>query len=781
MCLETKERFGMPRSVGQPGALRSLMWRLLVSSTTAVAIIVLGACRKDPQIAKLEYARSGDAYFAQGKFAEAAIQFRNAIKLDPRWQEVRSKLGETCLKTGDFVGAYEEFIRAADLGPTDVEAQIKAGGMLLLARKFGDAAARADKALAVDPRAVDALILRANALAGLNRIDDAIAEVEEAIRTDPSRGASYTNLGNMRMLRGDRGNAEAAFRQAVRAAPKSVDTHLALANFLWACGRQSEAEVELKAGVNADPKSLVANRALAVFDATTGRSADAEGSFKAVALLSPDSAGKLALADYYTSQQRREEAASILRTVAAEDPKAYASATLRLAVLGLLDKDQGRANALVDQVLQKDPRNVDALIAKAQLQADVGNLTLALASAQQAVATDPRSGSAQFSLGRVLALEQEDDGASKAFAECLRLNPRLAVADVELAKLNLRAGKLAAAKQFAESALAQVSGYVDAQLLLARINVLQGNTEEADKPLRALAAALPESPVVQTQLARLELREGRRSAARSGFEKVLRGQKEYAEALSGLIAMDLQDKKTSDARARVDALVSSGTKDPTLLLLAGRAYFAVGANSLAEGALKKAIQIEPTLLEGYQALGQLFVSQHRLDEAQREFEQVAAHQPRSVAVRTLIGMLQEMRNQPAEARATYQQVLSIDSHAPVAANNLACLYAKQGGNLDIALQLAQTAKAGLPNSYEVNDTLGWIYAMKGLSSLAIPPLLAAIRDAPSVPSYYFHLGMAYAGAGDRTKARAAFEKALELDPSFDEAAQARRELARLVS
>jgi Flp pilus assembly protein TadD len=123
--------------------------------------------------------------------------------------------------------------------------------------------------------------------------------------------------------------------------------------------------------------------------------------------------------------------------------------------------------------------------------------------------------------------------------------------------------------------------------------------------------------------------------------------------------------------------------------------------------------------------------------------------------------------------------LQTDSHAAVAANNLAWIYAHDGSNLDLALQLAQTAKAGLPQSAEVNDTLGWIYYKKGLSSLAVPPLLQSVEASPANASYHYHLGLAYASTGDATKARAAFERSLAIDSTSASATDVRQALADL--
>jgi predicted Zn-dependent protease len=99
----------------------------------------------------------------------------------------------------------------------------------------------------------------------------------------------------------------------------------------------------------------------------------------------------------------------------------------------------------------------------------------------------------------------------------------------------------------------------------------------------------------------------------------------------------------------------------------------------------------------------------------------------------------------------------------------------------VALQLAQTAKAQLPDRPVVNDTLGWVYYKKGLATLAIPAFRESIDKAPKSAVYQYHLGLASAKAGDNDGARKALTTALQLDPKFEGAADAQRVLSQLKS
>jgi Flp pilus assembly protein TadD len=94
----------------------------------------------------------------------------------------------------------------------------------------------------------------------------------------------------------------------------------------------------------------------------------------------------------------------------------------------------------------------------------------------------------------------------------------------------------------------------------------------------------------------------------------------------------------------------------------------------------------------------------------------------------------------------------------------------------MALQLATAAKPKLPADPNVDDTIGWVYYKKDLASLAIGPLEESIRKRPNNAETMYHLGLAYAKLGNKTKARDALSRAVALDPKIG-GDEARRALA----
>jgi tetratricopeptide (TPR) repeat protein len=211
-----------------------------------------------------------------------------------------------------------------------------------------------------------------------------------------------------------------------------------------------------------------------------------------------------------------------------------------------------------------------------------------------------------------------------------------------------------------------------------------------------------------------------------------------------------------------------------LLLLAARTYASLNDIAASEKMLRATIDADPSLLQPYAMLGQLYMSQRKLDQARAEFDAMAARQTKPVGPLTMSGIIFQTQGNTAMARKKFEDVLAIDSRAVIAANNLAWIHAESGEDLDTALRLAQTATAGAPDVPELMDTLGWVYYKKKQPTLAIPYFKRCVEKAPNNPGYQYHLGLAYTMSGEAALARAAFQKALAHGADATTAAEIRR-------
>src|SRR3954463_5984737 len=97
-----------------------MRFKQLITVAILAMLAVLGACRRDPNVAKKRYVESGNRYFAKGKYKEARIMYLDALQKDLRFGEAYYRLGLTALKIGPVNDAVNALRRAVELlPPTD--------------------------------------------------------------------------------------------------------------------------------------------------------------------------------------------------------------------------------------------------------------------------------------------------------------------------------------------------------------------------------------------------------------------------------------------------------------------------------------------------------------------------------------------------------------------------------------------------------------------------------------------------------------------------------------
>jgi len=735
------------------------------------AAVSTAFCSKDPAAAKRQHLNSGNTYFSKGQYAQAIIEFRSAIKVDPNFGEARYGLAQAYEAAKNDASAAREYVRAADLLPDDDAVQLKAVLVLLRSGQFEDAKERVSKVVRRSPRNADAQILFANTLARLKDVKGAVAQAEQAIGLDPTRPEIYKALGQIQQVSGNPAEAERAFTRAIAIAPTSVDARLALANFYWASQRRAETEAALRDALRIDPANDSANRSLALLFIVTNRQAEAEAPLRIAARATPEA--KIALASYYrrSTPPRFADAESALSEPAVAK---LTAARLELARVRLAQRNTGEATTILDGVLKESPNHVAALVLKARLLAEQNKFDDALTAAKRAAAAEPEAAEAHFVLGLIYASRKDTENAKLSFEQVLKLNPSAAAAQVQLAQLHLASGHAETATNLATEALNNQPHSFEARVLLAKSLMVRRDLVQGQVQVDALAKQYPTSALVQDLVGRMALLKGNTSKAKAAFEEESRIDPLSPEALDGLLTVDLKDNRLDSARARVEAAVSKQPNNSRILLLAAATHLRLRDAARAEELLRSTIAVDAASFEAYAMLGDLYVSQQRLDQARAEYEALAKRQPKSVAAHTMIAAILETQHKTAAAKAKYEQIMEINPRAAVAANNLACIYAEGDGNLDAALQLAQVAKSEMPNHAAVNDTLGWIYYKKGLAAMAIPPLKQSTEAQPNNPLFSYHLGAAYAQIGDKRNARLQLERALRPGVAFPEAGDAKK-------
>ena len=750
--------------------------RLAICTVLAVAA---AGCKTDRKIAAQDAFERGNQQLTKRQLPAAIIEYRRAVQADPQLGPARLQLAQAYASIADRPNALREYARAAELMPENDEAQIKAGNFMLLAGRFNGARKVGERLLTRIPKSVEAQVLIARAMAGLQDWKRAVDAFEKAVVIDPNRSATYSELGAAQVSMGHVVAAEAAFRKAVELDPKSSLALVSLANFVWSRGDAEQCEILLKRALEAESKNIVVNRALAVFYMTRNVAVAAEPYLKTVAEVTPNSEAAYALAEYYLRLRRIDEARAVIAPFR-KDFKTYVGSSLRLARLETAADNKAEAHHILDGVLAREPNNAEALLLRGQLFLAARNITDALRSLERAVVANPSLIAPQLALAQTHTLRGSVKDAMKAYYNALKIDGSNDLARIGLANLQIASGQASDAIPLLTRAVAENPQNVDTRLLLMKGYIAVGDVKQATALANDLGKTAADSPAVQTAVGRLATLKKDNSGARQAYARALAADPRALPALAGLLNAEIKDKNFGAARALIEKHLAQKPNDPAVNLMAAQTYGLLGDAVEMEKALKKTVEADPHNLEAYSMLGRLYYQQGHLDLARIELEKFVSAAPESAPAHTMLGTILDLQGKKQDARNRYQTAIQVDPRAAVAANNLAWMDANtEGANLDVALQLAQTAKAQLANQPEVDDTLGWIYYKKGMAARAVEALENSTLQRPGSATYAYHLGMAYFKKGETGKAKSELERAFHLQPDFEGASEARRILASI--
>src|SRR5205807_5419296 len=92
----------VPKSFRKVAMKKNAYSRFLVAT---IAVVALAGCSRDPNVRKQKYLESGTRYFQKQDYRAAAIQFQNAIQIDPKYAEAHYQLARTSLQLRDWRAA----------------------------------------------------------------------------------------------------------------------------------------------------------------------------------------------------------------------------------------------------------------------------------------------------------------------------------------------------------------------------------------------------------------------------------------------------------------------------------------------------------------------------------------------------------------------------------------------------------------------------------------------------------------------------------------------------
>ncbi len=771
-------------------------------------LILLSACG----ISKDKHLARGEEYLQKRKFHEAVMEFRSAAEIDRYSADAHWGLARAYENLGDFYETIENLRKTVELSPEKLEAKSKLGNYYILFEPpmIAETEKLLQEIFAQDENFIEGHILKASLFSVQGKPETEVLPIlNHAISLNPTRTESYLSISRYFMKLGKTVEAEKAIQTAIEAGENKSSAHLEYGRFLAYLKREAEAEAQFLKAVEIAPDNIEAREVTAEYYLARKQLEKAEQVYKDLVGIqenSPES--QIVLADFYANIGRGDDAIRVFNEILTDAPET-ARARYRLAELYLDRRELEKVSAEIEQLLAVNDTDAEALMLRARLRLQENKTEEAIKDLEDVLKKQPSQKNVLFYMAQARLAVGQIDHALAFIGDLKRYHPTFLRADLLKIQASFAAGQPEMALRQANE-LFETAGrsYPNADMTAQDLEDLQfraltarglaslelGKIAEARKDLREVLQRSPNSAAAMVNLARVSMTEKDLTGALKLYDNALNADSKNFDALSGLVNIFTQQGNFGQAHERIDRMLQNNIGQaealPSFYYLKADIYKAQGNLEAAEAELKKAIDADENYLPAYTGYASLLVARNQIDAAVEQYRKLIDKKP-SASVLTLLGMLEEVRNNSAEAEKHYRRALELAPETPIAANNLAWLITENNqGNLDEALRLAQTAVTRDQNAAIFYDTLGWVYYKKGLYSPAVEHLKKAVvlnqteaqkAESSINPAFRLRLGIALASAGDKMNAKKEVAVALqsEKDLTQQEAAQAKSLLASL--
>jgi len=366
-----------------------------------------------------------------------------------------------------------------------------------------------------------------------------------------------------------------------------------------------------------------------------------------------------------------------------------------------------------------------------------------------------------------LRLGQGTD-AGKSFAAALAASPGFVPAEVGAASVQAIADR-ASARAAVQAILQREPTSIDALLLMADIELADRRPEAARALYEKVAELSPRDVETRGKLVALTVDQNDLALARKWLDE-LRKLAPSAPGTHYLVAVvDTRENKLEPARQSVqEALRLAPDYLPAVSLAAGL-NLSLNALEQAERHSRTLIERAPDNPVGYRLLGATYLRMNAPDRALEAVRPALGRTPADPLLLSIAGEASLKMNEPQAAAGYFARASKLEPENPRTLTGLALSHLASGQGARGIGELEQAVELDSAN-IQADVALVMARMRERQYDKALEAVARMEQKAPKSPTPPNLRGAVLSARGDIAGARAAFEKALQIDPAFFPAA-----------
>ncbi|HTV21292.1 MAG TPA: tetratricopeptide repeat protein [Polyangiaceae bacterium] len=569
----------------------------------AAAKVALDQLEPDTDDARARLARAAQAAVSRAADAKSRLQ---GLGSDP---DAKQLLGELSLRDQDWAGAEKLWSEVKKTEPKSARATFGLARAQLGLGKLPEAIAGARETLSIEPAHVGAPILlletqraqlgASDAAAGKSATTEELVAAVMRVLPNAAPGEAalgHCVLGELHERQGRSGPAQQEFEAALvvdRAMPRAL---IGLGEVLHEAGRDSEALARFEAAARAEPKSLQAQIGIAKTQIQLAHLPEAKTVLTRL------------------NESYKDHPDVIYWTGRSEQALGNNDAALA-AYRASINASKGQAGA------------VDAYLALAKLQADLGQLAVAQETLNEARGKLPPNGPLHKALGEIAMSRADYSGAYEHFQKALDLDSGDTRARFFGAVALTRLGRFDEALTAFQTVGKTDKDFPGLAVERGRLFEESGRNAEALTEFEAALKKTPDDPEVQIRAGCSRVVAGQAAAAQQVLEIAAKARPRSAEANYCLGRALFDQERLSDGMQRLERAVGL---DPTRAVyhqFLGWVASEMGRQGDAQEAFDKAIELDKGLADAYWLRGRLRLKQGASRDAIVDLERARQLKP----------------------------------------------------------------------------------------------------------------------------------------------------------